>query len=106
MNKNNLIKDLKQYQLERYQCNVRIKWVSIAAVLTGIYSTYMFLFERHDGFGMAFVSSLITGGLIFYFIQLIDMRSKITRELDCICLKLFGKIYSLSSNDIININIE
>ena len=106
MNKHNLIKELKQYQLERYQCNVRIKWVSIAAVLTGMYSVYMFLFELNDGFGIAFVGTLITGGLIFYFIQLIDMRSKITRELDCICLKLFGKIYSLSSNDIININIE
>lgn len=106
MNKHNLIKELKQYQLERYQCNGRIKWVSITAVLTGIYAAYMFLFEYHDGFGMAFVSTLITGGLIFYFIQLMDMRSKITQELDCICLKLFGKIYSLSSNEIININIE
>lgn len=106
MNKHNLIKELKQYQLERYQCNGRIKWVSIATVLTGVYAVYMFLFERHDGFGMAFISTLITGGLIFYFIQLMDMRSKITQELDCICLKLFGKIYSLSSTEIININIE
>lgn len=106
MNKHNLIKELKQYQLERYQCNGRIKWVSISAVLTGVYAVYMFLFERYDGFGMAFISTLITGGLIFYFIQLMDMRSKITQQLDCICLKLFGKIYSLSSTEIININIE
>lgn len=106
MNKNNLIKELKQYQLERYQCNGRLKWVSIAAVLTGMYSVYMFLFELNDGFGIAFVGALITGGLIFYFIQLMDLRSKITRELDCICLKLFGKIYSLSSTEIININLE
>lgn len=106
MNKHNLIKELKKYQLERYQCNGRIKWVSIAAVLTGVYAVYMFLFERHDGFNMAFISTLITGGLIFYFIQLMDMRSKITQELDCICLKLFGKIYSLSSTEIINISIE
>jgi len=106
MNKNNLIRDLKRYQLERYQCNGRLKWVSIAAVLTGVYAVYMFLFERHDGFSMAFISTLITGGLIFYFIQLMDLRSKITRELDCICLKLFGKIYSLSSTEIININLE
>lgn len=104
-NRNELIPRLYRYQLERCNCDVRIRGITIATLLTGLYATYMFLFEG-DNFGFICISTLITGGLIFYLIQLFDTRLKLTREMDYICLNLFGKIYSQSASEITNLDIS
>lgn len=104
-NRDGLISQLYRYQLERYNCDIKIRRIATATILTGLYATYMFLFEGDD-FGIICISALITGGLIFYLIQLIDIRLRLTQELDCICLMLFGKIHSQSAAEIKGLGIQ
>lgn len=104
-NRDELISQLYRYQQERYDCDIKIRRIAIATIFTGLYAIYMFLFEG-DNFGFICIGTLITGGLIFYLIQLIDIRLKLTQELDCICLMLFGKIYSQSAAEIKGLDIQ
>lgn len=102
MDRDNMLSELTNYTQEEYRFSCEIKKFSLFTGVSGAFSLYYIIFDLYSNLGLMVVFTLVTGGLIFHTLQLIDKKATVLNKLNYLCNQLYGKSYANSKIEVNN----